>query len=238
MLEGKTSSNEFKRWEMGQLNTNSQAAKEATPAPKKTPLSPELTLVLESLRKQAFEKGMQEGYAAGMEKARVSQEILEEKILGIALSFQESLKTADQTMAQDILDLALDVAKAMLKTSLNADPTQMLPLVQHCIHYLPYVERPALLILHPEDAVIVRQHLKEDLLENHWQVVEDSKVERGGCMVETASNEIDATNATRWKRIMEALGRTNDWQEGQIAAGDPSYVSEKNSATKPLKDTE
>lgn len=221
MIMDKASPNDFKRWEMGQLNTSKQADKQAeqqaTPVPKKTPLSPELTLVLENLRKQAFEKGLKEGYAAGIEKARISNELLEEKLLGIAMSFQASLKTADEVMAKDILDLALDLAKAMVKTTINADPNKLIPLVQHCIHYLPYVEKPALLMLHPEDAAIVREHLKEELLENNWQVIEDIKIERGGCMVETASNEIDASNQTRWKRICEALGRTNEWQVGSIS---------------------
>ena len=214
----KNESQAFKRWEMGQLNTGKESVKASVATPKKEPLTPELSLLLEKLRKQAFEKGLQEGYAAGMEKARINNEAVKEQFLGIADSFQQALKQTDQTMAQDVLDLALDIAKAMIKSSMQIDPDKIIPVVQHCIRYLPYVEKPALLMLHPLDAEIVREQLREELDENHWQVIEDSNIERGGCMVETASNEIDASNQTRWRRITDALGRVNDWHVSIEAA--------------------
>jgi flagellar assembly protein FliH len=36
-------------------------------------------------------------------------------------------------------------------------------------------------------------------------------MERGGCRIETASNQIDATIGTRWDRITAALGKDTDW---------------------------
>lgn len=224
----KSENQAFKLWEMGQLNIGKEPTKPAASAPKKEPLTPELSLLLENLRKQAFEKGLQEGYAAGMEKARISNEAIKEHFLTVAESFQNALKQADQTMAQDVLDLALDIAKAMIKTSLQTHPDKIIPVVQHCIRYLPYVEKPALLMLHPLDAEIVREQLREELNENHWQVIEDSNIERGGCMVETASNEIDATNQTRWRRITDALGRTNDWQVNIEPASMPASAHENS----------
>ncbi|MGH8429807.1 MAG: FliH/SctL family protein, partial [Solimonas sp.] len=44
-----------------------------------------------------------------------------------------------------------------------------------------------------------------------WCVVEDAQMERGGCRVETATNQIDASVATRWQRIAAALGKESDW---------------------------
>jgi flagellar assembly protein FliH len=42
-------------------------------------------------------------------------------------------------------------------------------------------------------------------------VVEDANVGRGGCKVDTASNQIDATAAARWQRLSHALGKEVDW---------------------------
>jgi hypothetical protein len=36
-------------------------------------------------------------------------------------------------------------------------------------------------------------------------------MDRGGCRVETASNQIDATTSTRWQRIAASLGKDSDW---------------------------
>jgi len=38
-------------------------------------------------------------------------------------------------------------------------------------------------------------------------------MERGGCRIESANSEIDATLDVRWKRIVAALGRDDAWLE-------------------------
>jgi flagellar assembly protein FliH len=205
----KNAQSQYQRWEMGNLSAEHVSVKHRNPPKQELPAA--LKEVVEEYRKQAFEKGLKEGYAAGMEKARITNEIVEAKLLSIASNFSEALKQADQTMADDVVDLALDIAKYMLKSAVAINPEHIIPVVQHCIHYLPYVEAPARLMLHPEDAEIVRLHLKDELAEHHWQIIEDIQIERGGCMVETASNEIDASNSTRWKKICESLGRDNHW---------------------------
>ncbi|WP_369751602.1 FliH/SctL family protein [Pandoraea sp. B-6] len=44
-----------------------------------------------------------------------------------------------------------------------------------------------------------------------WTVRADSTIERGGCKAEAASGEVDATVATRWQRVMAALGKDLPW---------------------------
>ena len=58
-----------------------------------------------------------------------------------------------------------------------------------------------------------RGYLKSDFDEAHWQILADGTVERGGCLVETGANQIDASNATRWKRICDALAQHDDWMQ-------------------------
>jgi flagellar assembly protein FliH len=98
----------------------------------------------------------------------------------------------------------------MLKTSLEVRPENVLGIIREALNALPYVTRPARLIVHPDDAILVRQELDEEL-DDLWQVVEDRTMERGGCCIETGANQIDASNATRWKRIAEALSSNQEW---------------------------
>lgn len=99
----------------------------------------------------------------------------------------------------------------MLKNSLRVKQQQILPIVREAIRYLPMVKKPARILLNPLDAEIVRLRLAEELAEGGWQLIEDTTIESGGCMIDTASNQIDATNGTRWKRISEALGQSGAW---------------------------
>ena len=113
-------------------------------------------------------------------------------------------------IAQDMLELSLDLAKAMLKTALAARPELVLPIVSEAIRYLPTVQQPTL-TLNPDDAQLVRKHVGDELAKADWRVSEDPHLERGGCRIDTASNQIDASATSRWQRLANALGKESDW---------------------------
>lgn len=201
----------YQRWEMSAfteegIDSGSFKKPKATAQP-----ADSISKVLESVRKEAYTKGMQEGFAVGMAKAKEYAAKDHAQFLSIASAFEQALEMADQKIEEDILALALDIAKLMLKTKINVDPTIILPVVRDAIHYLPQVQKPARIVVHHEDARILRDQLGEELSEQSWQIQEDNNIERGGCLVETGENQIDATNAMRWKRISDALAQTNDW---------------------------
>jgi flagellar assembly protein FliH len=204
----------YQRWEMssfgqaeGQPSTFNHTKRKESSA------SPQMAEILDGIRQEAFTKGVQEGFAVGMAKAKEVAGQQTERFLGLAAAFEEALSTADKRIEEDILDLALDIAKAMLKTKLNVDREAVMPIVRETIHYSPYVQKPARIFVHHEDAKILRTMLSEELSEQVWQIQEDNNIERGGCIVETGTNQIDATNAMRWKRISEALAKNKDWLE-------------------------
>jgi flagellar assembly protein FliH len=68
-------------------------------------------------------------------------------------------------------------------------------------------------MLHPEDALIVKSGIGHELDKSGWRIVEDETIARGGCRVDTASNQIDAQIAARWQRLTHALGKNLDWLE-------------------------
>jgi flagellar assembly protein FliH len=182
---------------------------------------------LEAERLAAYNAGLEEGRAAGFEQGNAAgfeqgradglaqgrAEAADERtqLQKIAQTFSEEVAQADERIAVDVLNLALDLSKAMLKTALNLRPELVIPVVAEAIRYLPTVQQPALLTLHPDDAQLVNSQLGNELSKSGWRVVEDAQIERGGCRVETASNQIDATVTSRWQRIAAALGNDSDW---------------------------
>lgn len=160
---------------------------------------------------QGREAGHAEGHAAGLAQGRAAVAAEAEHLRNIARQLGEQVAQADETIAADVLGLALDIAKAMLKTALPARPELVLPVISEAIRYLPSLQQPALLMINPADAAVIRSHLHDELDKAGWRVIEDEQVQRGGCRIDTASNQIDATIETRWQRITEALGRQSDW---------------------------
>lgn len=192
------------------------AAPEPEPEPEPEPMpeqpSPE---ALAAIREEARLIGYEEGRVAGHADALAQGKIASSKELAhlkqIAQAFSGALAEADQTIAGDVLDLALHLARCMLNTALHVRPELILPLVREAIQLLPVVQQPAILMLNPEDAKVVREGLGEELEQGHWRIVEDGQIERGGCKVDTASNQIDAQAAARWERLTHALGKDLDW---------------------------
>jgi len=207
----------YERWEMASFSdldhrgrgmvaagqTKKKEVSSANPA--------DIALVFEATRKDAYNKGMQEGFAAGMAQAKELAQVEREQFLTLMNAFSNALENSDEQIAEDVLSLALDIAKSMLKVKLNVDEKVLLPVVLDAIHYLPQIQRPARILVHHDDMHLLREHMADEIANDHWQIHEDSSIERGGCLVETGANQVDATNATRWKRITEALAQNNDW---------------------------
>lgn len=203
----------YERWEMSSFTEGNQSISgiKAKKKEEVTVASEKISQIFDSARKEAYAKGMQEGFAVGMAKAREYAQEEKQHFLKLMESFSDALEKSDEQIADDALSLALEIAKAMLKVKLNIDTSIVLPVVMDAIHYLPYVQKPARILVHHEDAQMLREYLAEEIASQHWQIQEDINIERGGCVVETGANQIDATNEVRWKRISDALAQKSDW---------------------------
>lgn len=208
----------YQRWEMSAFSEDDNAQQfhhQKTKSVKSH--STALNGALEGVRKEAYTKGVQEGFAVGMAQAKEHTEQERLVLQSIAANFTQALEVADQQVEQAILNLALDIAKSMLKQQLAVDETLVLPVVRDAMQHLTNMNKPARIFVHPEDARILREHMQEELAEQPWHIHEDPTIERGGCLVETGDNQIDASNETRWQRITDALGQQHDWlkKDGQ-----------------------
>ena len=202
----------YQRWELNSFNEERVSLKVPPPEPAAPRVTPEqLTAIRNEARQKGFEIGLEEGRAAGLEQGRAEAAQEAQRLAQIADTFGGEVAKADEAIAQDILDLALDLGKAMLKTALNIRPELVIPIVSEAIRYLPSLHQPALLFLNPDDAELVKTMMHDELTKAGWRVVEDQQIARGGCRIETASNQIDASTPSRWHRITEALNRDSDW---------------------------
>jgi flagellar assembly protein FliH len=202
----------YQRWELASFGDERPSAVQQHAAAAKQSAEM-LSQLQEEARRQAYAEGFAQGRAAGYDSGReqAAQEL--QRLRSIAEGYGQAAAQASETVADDLLGLALDLSKAMLKTALQIRPALVLPVVGEAIRYLPGMQQPALLVLHPEDAALVKTHLADELEKSGWRIAEDPQMERGGCRVETPSNQIDASPSVRWQRIADALGKQSDWLE-------------------------
>ena len=207
----------YQRWEMNSFGDERPSVVAKRPPP---PVAPEMPSeeLLAGIREQArlsgYEEGQAGGYAEGLALGRAEAAHEIEHLQSIALTFSSALSQADETIAADVLELALQLARGMLRTALEVKPELIIPLVREAVGYLPVLQQPALLMLHPDDAVIIRAAMGDELDKGGWRLVQDEHIVRGGCKIDTASNQIDAQAPTRWQRLCAALGNNNvEWLE-------------------------
>jgi len=217
----------YQRWELASFDeaeelpppTEEELLDEPPPPPSLT--AEELDAIREQARQEGYAEGQQqglqagrqEGYMAGLQQGQ--QEVNEtiQHLRQIAVSFGTEVAQCSESMAPELLNLGLDLSKAMFKTALKVKPELILPTISAAIHSLPSLQLPALLYLHPADAALARESMEDDLSQHGWRIVEDPEIDRGGCRIETGTNQVDATMQTRWRRIAESLSKQLDWLE-------------------------
>ena len=170
---------------------------------------------------EGLEAGHAEGYAAGHaegleagQKKGYDQAVLDaQPLAALFTSFANAVEEVRQDINQDVVALALDIAQQMLREALKVKPKLIVTLVKSAMEGLQQGVQHPEIHLHPDDALLVRDLLKAELAHAAWKIVEDHRIERGGCRIECTTAEIDATLPSRWKRIAVALGQNHAWLE-------------------------
>lgn len=199
----------YERWELASLGSPSHRV-QSIREKQSSELSETLAQMTDAARQEGYQQGLRQGYEEGGQQVRLELGVNQQALASIAEAMHKIVDVHQQQITQDLLDLALDIAKSMVKSRIEVNHDIIIAVVEEAIQSLPYIQKPAKIIVNPKDAAIIKQALAEKI-NGTWLVAENNDVERGGCLIETGANQVDATNATRWKRINEALCCTTDW---------------------------
>lgn len=185
-----------------------EEAKTVTEVPVEVPQLPtaeEIEQIREAARQEGYEAGFAEGREAGQQAAEEAARTLVGELQQLHDAFQSALTDMDQTVAESLLELAVEIARQLSRSQIAADPDYLLPLVREAVATLPLHHAHIVVHVHPDDAAKLRPHL-ESLGGNSAQLIEDLNVSPGGCQVRAGTSEIDASIETRWQRVLEAIG--------------------------------
>ncbi|MBN8440742.1 MAG: flagellar assembly protein FliH [Thauera sp.] len=210
---------------------------EPEPVPEQDPLAGlQLPTVddIERMHEEARAAGHAEGYAAGFEAGReaglaegaaaVSQSV--ERLGQLADNLDQALTQLDQEVAEDLMALAIEIARQMVQHTLATHPQTILETVRSALALIP--QGHAQIRLHPDDYELVRQHMGEHLGHAGHRLVEDAELQRGSCRIDSAGAQVDATLETRWRRILESLGREHaQWQPTEQPPSDPARDADR-----------
>lgn len=219
---------DFTQWKFGAVDGSDLV--EPAPEPEPEPLV-EIPVEIDeaeqqALAQQACDDAYAEGFAQGQaETALEWQRRLDEyiaqqgqesalRLKEVLQTFEASLSDLQQNMAQQVLELACDIARQVVRQELLVNPNPLQPVVREAVNMLVKEGRAATVRLNPADMEGMAAPLREEIDVPGVQWVADAAVAPGGCLVESAGTVVDGSVDKRWQRAIAALGLDSPWDEG------------------------
>ena len=144
------------------------------------PTAEEIERMHDEMRRAGFDEGRQEGYAAGLEAGRSAgyaegkahAEAAATRLAALADGLDEGLRKLDDEIAEELMALAIEMARRMVKLTLAEHPETILDTVRSALLQLP--QGHAQIQLHPDDFALVREHLGEQIAHAGHRLQEDN----------------------------------------------------------------
>ncbi len=167
---------------------------------KEAALRPQTVEEIETLQRQAYDEARQAGFKKGLEDA-----LLRAKNFQSALNFlQHPLRELDKQVEHQLADLAIALAKQLLKNESALDSQHIQSLVTEAIEYLPVNSRGIRVRLNPQDIALLNQS-DIDTEKQSWKCVPDNAVSAGGCIIESDTSHVDSSVETRVQQLVDQL---------------------------------
>ncbi|MGL1833361.1 flagellar assembly protein FliH [Rhodocyclaceae bacterium SMB388] len=175
------------------------------------PTAEEIERMYEHAHDEGYQAGFDEGRSAGLADGQAEVRQQADRLAELVRNMDAALDLIDGDIAQEVAALAVAIARQVVRHTLADHPTTISETVREALQQLP--QGKARIRIHPDDAALVREYLEDQLEQGHHTLVEDDGIHRGGCRLESAGCEIDATVETRWRRVLQGMGRTDtDWE--------------------------
>lgn len=169
----------------------------------------QLDEIRHAAQQEGFEQGRKEGqeygHREGLEEGRAEVHARIERLNGVLRMLDRPLEDLDQQLEDEIVTLVISMVRQLIRREVKLDPAQIVGVVREALAVLPIGVRNIRVILHPDDADLVRDAYALGEHDQKWQIVEDPVIQRGGCRVQTDTSQIDATLESRLNSLIAPL---------------------------------
>lgn len=152
--------------------------------------------------KEAYDEGLAKGYNEGIVKAKAEFDPQIQLLKKAMRALSEPFAQLDQEVEQQLTELAITIARQLVRREIKADPGQIIAIVREAILTLPSAAKKTYIYLHPEDLELVKTKLSTSEPESYWRLMEDPTLSRGDCKVMTDTSTIDATVERRLSSLV------------------------------------
>lgn len=156
---------------------------------------------LEALQKQAWDEAYARGLEAGRVAGKAEVDRVGARLQQVLTAMASPLQDVDDQVEAELVQLALAVARQIIRRELAVDPSHVIAAVRQALGELPASSLEIRVLLNPDDAQLVRETLSRPSGHASWDIVEDPVIERGGCKVITPNTTVDASVEARIRAV-------------------------------------
>lgn len=151
------------------------------------------------------EAAVKEGYQDGLKDAKADIERIRDSIDVFFNAKQEVY----ESIAPDVLEISLDIAKKIIKKEMHENPEILLENIKDILGGLSKEETKIMLKVNPTQVAMLKQEVPEAVsaagLEAKVIIIPDENIMEGGCMMTTTNGVTDATIESQLAIISEVL---------------------------------
>jgi flagellar assembly protein FliH len=168
----------------------------------------------DAIREEACELGRSEGFEEAVKKGEEDLQTASETLKSLVARMETREAELIQLLTPMLANLSIEVARKIIHREVADDSSIVTSQAEKAISKI--LEREKLLIrVHPSDEAVMKNHKAElkDMFDgiDKLEVIGDSSVERGGCIVETSLVRVDAQPKSQLEAArMTLLGETGE----------------------------
>jgi len=155
---------------------------------------------------KGYEAGLARGLAEAAARAGAERAADLARLDAVLARLDEAVDGAIANAADQVLDLAIAIARQVVRDEIVARPEALVAVVREALATVSEVHGHPTVRLAPSDLELVRNALGGEMQHRGARFAADAGITPGGCRIDAPQIEIDATLETRWRRVLAALG--------------------------------
>ena len=152
----------------------------------------------------AYQQGVQEGHASAQQEMMAHLDAMNTRMARTIEEFSGLRQRFRHEAEEDVVALALAIARKVLHRELTMAPDALLGLVKAALEKIEAREVHRVRI-RPEDAPMVKQFLEKMGLPQRVEIVADPGLERGAAILDSSRGALDASVETQLAEIERGL---------------------------------
>jgi len=157
---------------------------------------------LETLRKQAFEKGYADGLDKGTRQSQADHARLSSTLTHLLDALADPYADINEQVLDNLAKLAGKIARCLVKRELRTEPETIMALVRDTVGILSASAERIHVHLNPADSLLIHAIARTGSEKSRWELIDDPLIARGDCRVTWRDAMIDGNLQTRINTII------------------------------------